>query len=119
MDPIFYPGAPPAALIGNEGQVCYDNSVLPYSIYVRRSGSWVLTGAGGTGGNLTTPVLTRPLISVTTVAALPAAAAGNKGTIAVVSDLATSIVLGLGLTAAGSGGNCSTVLSTGSDWVVI
>lgn len=55
---------------------------------------------------------------VLTVATLPAAAAGNKGARAFVTDANATMILGLGLTVANGGSNNVPVYSNGTNWLI-
>lgn len=76
---------------------------------------------GGTDYVLVTPTLFTTLIPailfVTTVGGLPAAAAGNLGARAFVTDALTTLILGLGTSVAAGGSNKVPVYSNGSNWI--
>lgn len=55
---------------------------------------------------------------VTTVASLPSAATAGIGARAFITDGSTTLILGLGLTAAGGGANKVPVYSDGTNWIV-
>lgn len=65
--PGYYTGSgAPALTAVNNGDIYYDTSATPYTMYVRNGGVWRQVGAaggGGGGGSYVVPVLTPPLAS--------------------------------------------------------
>lgn len=76
------------------------------------SGTTQQTAVAGLVVNVGTAVLTSY-----TVAALPAASTAGAGATAFVTDAATTLILGLGLTVTGGGANKVPVFSDGTNWI--
>lgn len=104
---IMYGAGPPVALAPNGVRYYDTTSGSAYAEYVSFNGAWIPVGTGG--------VLILP---TTTVALLPAAAAGNKGWRAAVTDANATLTAGIGATVAGGGANVVPVFSDGTNWKI-
>lgn len=96
-------GAPVAT--APNGTRYFDTTTSAWAEYICYGGTWYAVGAGN-----------GVILPNTTVGALPAAAAGNKGYRSFVTDSNAALTAGIGAVVAAGGANNVPVVSDGTNW---